>query len=219
MTPQQILSSVRAQVDESAARYWTDAEIYVYMSQAEYQLAAEVRCTEARQSGVALAGEQEMYAPSDMLILSVVRWNGVKLKKIDQTEYEALANTGYGGATTQGNPAYYYEYQGDLGRSIGLFPIPSTTANLTFWYIKLPPVLSSYSTSLTVPAVFAPAITDYVLYRMFLKDQDARAQVHYQAWQQGMANARSTWNMMRFGDQHLRVKDVDAMLSTDLGMI
>jgi len=221
MTPAQILETIRNQVYESTAAFYSDAEIYSYLWQAEQEIAELVKCTEARTAVAAtsVTGTEYYDLASDVAIVTRVTWDGLKLKKIDYRDRDAVDYTQYGSTLSSGNPYMFYQW----GNKIGLYPVPDSAKSIGLHYYKIPDQLvtgTSGSTAFTIPSMFARYLPDYALYRMYAKDQDdGRANFHRQQWEANLTRAHQFW-AQRLGDDHLYVvKDTDNYPETELGMI
>lgn len=217
MTPSQLLTRVRSQFDEDTAAFLSDAnDIYPYMSDAEMELANDIGCTQGVDANTStVAGTQEYTRPSDCLRIEVLRWNGVKLKKIDLQEYETISGAYYGATTTQGNPVYYYEWA-DV---VGLYPIPDTVQTLSYYYVKRPAAVTASSAAFTVTEEFHSAIVDYCLFRAYLKDQDGRAEIHQQRWEERKKKLKADFDLRKYRDQIVVVRDKNTLNTTDFGLI
>jgi len=218
MTPAQILATVRAQVYEATAAFYTDAEIYSYMWQAEQEIANQVVCTEVRDStSISSVTNTEYYSlPADVLYVERVEWNNTKLKKIDYRDRDSVNGGGYGGDLDKGDPYCYYQY----GSQIGLFPVPQEAKTVALHYIQEPAQIVTASSAFTVPSFFAKYIPDFCLSRMYAKDQDdGRAKFHQGLWSGNILSAKQLWSQRQFKDALLVVKDSDKYPETELGMI
>ena len=216
MTPGNIVSTIRDQFYETSPGFITEAELYLYIWQAEAEIAALIECTEATDSSTTtVASTQEYSKPSDCLLIKRVTWYDKKLKRINLVDQDAMDDSGYGSSVSTGNPDSYYEY-GDV---VGLYPIPSSAQTLKFWYIQQPTVKTSSSTSFDVPTMFEHYIPDYCLYRVYLKDQDdARASIHKRLWDENIVKGAAKWARRDMLDGHYVVKMEGAYPMTDLGM-
>lgn len=217
MTPQQVIDTVRAQFYEDSAKFVSDLELRTYMWQAELLLASLLECSETIDNATTtVAGTQQYLKPNDASHILRVEWDGVKLKKIDITDQDAIDGGGYGASLSQANPTSYYEF----GDYVWLYPVPSSAEALTFFYIREPELPEATDTTFDVPAFVSKYIPDYVLYRMYAKDQDnGRAGFHQQLWEQGLDRAKGEWARIKRRDMHSVVRNEDYYPSTDLGII
>lgn len=217
MTPQQVIDTVRFQFYETSAKFVSENEIRSYLWQAEQLAASLLECTETTDSTTTtVAGTQEYTKPTNCSLITRVEWYGVKLKKIDMTDQDAVDGGGYGASLSQGNCDSYYEY----GTKIGLYPVPSSAQTLKFFYIAEPTLTTGASTSFTVPGFVTKYLPDYALYRMYAKDQDnGRAGFHNGLWENGLNNMRMEWSRIKRRDNHSVVRCEEFYPSTDLGLI
>lgn len=217
MTPSQLLTRVRSQFFEDTAAFLSDAnDIYPYMSDAEMELANDCGCAQGTDSTTStVAGTQEYARPSDCLRIEILRWNGVKLKKVSLERYETISGSYYGMTATQGNPVYYYEW----GESVGLYPVPATVATLKYYYIKRPPAVTAVSTAFTIAEEFHSDIVDYCLFRAYMKDEDGRAQIHLDRWEKRKAKLKADFDLRKYRDNIITVRDVNTDMTTDFGLI
>lgn len=217
MTPQQVIDTVRNQFYETAAKFIADNEIRSYLWQAELLIASMLECTEATStSTTTVAGTQAYAKPANCTLITRVEWWGVKLKKIDITDQDAIDGGGYGASLSQGDPTSYFEY----GNSIYLYPVPSSAQTVTIFYMAEPVITTGTSTSFTVPAFATKYLADYALYRLYAKDQDnGRAGFHNSLWEQGLDRLRMEWTRIKRRDMHSVVRNEDYYPSTDLGII
>ena len=218
MTPNQILNTIRNQVYETSPTFWTDGEVFAYMWQAECELAALIGCTQSTDTSITtVAGTQEYTRPSDALEISRVTWNYVPLKKIDLRDKDSLEFPSYGDSTNRtGNCTHFYEY-GDL---IGFWPVPPSASPVKIYYVKQPDEITASSSTFTVPQLFHHYIPDYVLYRMYAKDQDeTRAQLHKQAWGEHIIAARQKWQSRTGKGRFSVVRDESQSQTTELGIV
>jgi hypothetical protein len=185
MTPAEAVAAVRSLIDEPDAANWSDDEIRTYLWFGERLVIDKIGCYSGTNAATStVSGTQEYAKPTDSFRVSKVTWDGVKLKKIDQADYDALSSISYGGSLATGSPCYYYEF----GSNIGLYPVPDSAKTLKFWYIKEPANLTSASTSFSVPSLAQNAIVDYATYRALLKDKDKLADMFYSLWEKGLSD-------------------------------
>jgi hypothetical protein len=217
MTPAQILATVRAQIDEVTADFYSDDEIYAYMWQAEIEINNLTKCAEAIDTSTTTeVGTAEYAKPSDCLLIIRLLWDSNRMKKIDFRELENQEGLTYGHTIAQSQPYAYYEY----GNNIGLYPTPNAAKTIKFYHIKQPAVITNVSTAFTIPQDFHHLIPDYCLWRMWGKDQEEpRAGFHKNQWEINLSRAVITWANHRRADKLGVVKDSDTYPNTYAGMI
>ena len=216
MTPAQVLSNCRAQLYETTAAYWTDTELYGYMWYGEQEIAQLVPCTETKFITATVTDTSVYTSPSDILYYDRVTYDGVKLKRIDRTDLDAIDRPGYGSSLSTGQPTSYYEYAG----LVYLWPIPQAIEPLVFNYYALPAQVTATAAGFTIPTYMQPFIQDYVLYRSYAKDQnEGLANFHKNLWDQDLSKASMIWAQRDQRDGHRTVRDSDNYPETELGII
>ena len=157
MTPATSLARVRYLIKESTASFWTDAELYTYISDAEQEVFNLImeedegyfQTTNATIDYV--NGTQEYDLPTDCVKVVLVERTDVEPDKTlhpirmqDKLQYEPANQT----SATDEDYEYYYI----SGTKIGIVPIPdeNATNNLKIYYIARPTAVTSSSTAFTV---------------------------------------------------------------------
>lgn len=161
MTPSTALTYTRYLLKESIASFWADAELYVYMTEAEqevFNLIMEEDEGYFQTSNSTIdyeSGTQEYdmsgFNPAVIKIVLVERTDTDPDKTLhpvrmqDKLQYEPSITT----QITDADYEYYYQ----SGTKIGIVPIPtvSETNNLKIYYIGRPADVSSSSSAFTVP--------------------------------------------------------------------
>jgi hypothetical protein len=219
MTPNQIYSDARAQFTETNAAFITDAQLRIWLWQAFYQIATKIRCIlKSDSTTTTVAGTKNYTNPTGTLEITRLEWDSVKLKKIDHTQDDATEGLGYGGTPSQGQPHSYYELDG----SVYLQPSPDDAKTLKFYFVHAPTQLISSNDDTEVsevPLQFQWYCVDYLLYRMYLKEDNQKASLHLDLWNKWVMEMKTEWNYKRFGDQYITVKNEDNYQQTDFGLI
>lgn len=217
MTPAQALTLVRSQLNETAANFWTDAEIYAYMWEAENQLAQECGYTQAVTTHTTVTDQSAYTAPDDCLKIARVTFDGKKLKKVTAEDIDRLDGTTVGSTIQSGKPTVYKEW----GQNITLYKTPDDTYGaepLYFEFYKAPAVISG-ATDFTISNVAAQQlIPEYCLWRCKSKDKDKSAADHYQVWKAGIESAKVGKIDEEFWDEQVRVRDEDDYPGDVLGI-
>ena len=217
MTPLQILDSIRDQVYETSANFWSDAEIYRYMWQAECEIAGLIECNELKNVSVStVASQQEYTLPAGVLDITRVLYGNKPLKKVSKREkdfydFNTVTSTDY-----NGEPDSFYEY----GSLIGLYPVPTAIQVITLYYNGQPTEIAAASTTFSIPELFHHYLIDYCLSRMYAKDQDeTRAGRHMQLWENNLIKAKNKWQRKKNSGKIFVVKTEDYYPTTELGVI
>lgn len=213
-TPAQILTTVRSQIAEVEAGYFTDDEIRSYMWQGECELAKLLQCTETNSSTTStVVGTREYAQPTNIINIYRVTWDSFPLTKINVNEVDIVEGAAYAYTGSQGSPLYYYEDR----NYIGLSPIPNAIKTLKVYYTAEPAEITSSSTAFTIPAIFGFYLSDYCLYRMYIKDADAeRARFHLDRWNEYLLKAQSEYKRQKRSNKRVIVKDSSILPETSL---
>jgi hypothetical protein len=217
MTPAQVLTDIRDQLYETSANFWSDSSCYNYMSNAEQIIADALNCyVKTDSSTTTTASLQEYATPNDCSAIIRLTYDSYTLKLIDLREKDSLRFNTYGNTDNTGKPEYYYEF----GSVIGLYPIPTETKTLKFFYSAVPARITSASTAFSIPSMFHPYIADYCLFRLYIKDQDdVRSAAHKRLWDEGLKEMNRKWSSSQFKNRILKVKSYEDFFETDIGII
>lgn len=205
MVPTDVISRVRDQLVETTAAFWTNAELYRYMADAEREINLLTECNVVSTAATTTTSTSGYTLPADCLAVKRITFDGVPLKKIDgyMRDRDLLDMPGYGGTLTSGDPTHYYQ----INTMIYLWPTPSRGATVQYYYLGAPVEVASGSTAFTVPANFHNPIQDYILYRAFLKDQDqGKSEWYKREFEQGVSDAMRRENRRRWAGGFPSVK-------------
>lgn len=217
MIPSDVLSRVRDQLAETTAAFWTDAEIYRYITDAEREINLTVECNIATTAHTTTTGTSGYTLPADCLSVYRLTYDGVPLRRLDRNkrDIDGLDMPGYGGTGQSGDSTHYYE----VGGYVYLWPNPSRAVTIDYQFLKQPSAVTTSSTAFTVPANFHTPIQDYALYRAYLKDQDqGKAEWYKREFMQGMGDAQRREYQRRWSGGFPSVKNVDGNYSAIGGL-
>lgn len=216
MTPAQALASVRGQLNETTAAFWSDAEIYRYLWEGECLLAGKIGNIQAITAHTTITDTSVYTCPDSYLRLSRVTYDGKKLKRIDFTERDYLAGQNYGSTVQTGKPVAYSEW----AQNVYLFPVPDAAAGLNVYFLKAPSQIVTASVSFSIQdESIQQMIPDYAVWKAAMKDGDTdRADRHKQIWEQNVLRAESMWVDKKGEDRIYAVKDEDQHAGGELGM-
>jgi hypothetical protein len=216
MTPAQGLLTIRQQLNETTAAFWSDAEIYGYMWEAECLLAGKLGLNQAVTAHTTITDASAYTCPDSWNRISRLTYDGKKLKRGDFTDRDYLDGTNYGSTPQSGKPQMYTEW----GNNVYLFPVPDTAVGLNFFGLKSPPQIVTASTLFSIrEEAIQQMIPDYAIWKASLKDGDAgRADRHKQAWEINILRAESMWVDKKGEDRIYAVKDEDEYPGGSLGM-
>jgi hypothetical protein len=148
----ELITDVRARLDEATAGFWTDAMITVWLNEANLRLATELEDIEAIDTQNTVASQAAYDLPTDLVKIHRVAVNSLPLRpitfaKLNQFEGEANPTT-----SQTGTPECFYVWADHLY----LFPAPasSVTAGLSLWYYATPATLVN-TCCLSTPVTWA----------------------------------------------------------------
>lgn len=205
MTPDEIILQARQAYNAVGDTFFTAAELYNMIWQAEQILGMETKCIQDTLTTTTVADQHEYSKPSTCISVKRVTYNGQTLLPINFTEDDAV--TGLSAATTQtGTPTYYYEWE----TSIFLRPTPNDAQTLKLWFYAKPQLVT-VSTVLEVHEEYHMMIVDFILQHMFGKDGKAdMAAYHMGQWNVSVNRVRSWEAKKRRGNQAAAVINLDA---------
>lgn len=202
MTPAELYTIVRNQCAESSSEFWSESEIYSLMSNGERIIAQKLGLKEVNSSFTSVTSTKT-YAIGTVLSLTVgpitrVTYDSYHLKRIDINQLDDVEGNAYGGITLVGQPRYYYRYGGNIGFS----PTPDSDKSIEVFFKQVPPVVTTASTYFTIQDDYTGYIEDWVLYRMFLKDQQTRdmAIVHKNQWDENLKTVEEDFSRKKYRD-------------------
>lgn len=213
MTPTQLEDFARAQFNATGDTFYTQAEIFRHIFQAQMELAKKAQCIRRSYTTSTVAGTQEYARPANAFGIKRIEYNGTKLTPATMREDDAI--TAMNRTTTaQGTPQFYFVW----GTSIYLRPVPDAVGTLTlFTYDK--PQEVSVATTLDVPDDYHHLIgSTYVVAFMALKDRNPPLYSEYKAlWDQGLKDAIVAEKLSLRADSFVGVQDSATLNETVIG--
>jgi len=229
MNAQDIWTIVRDQVVDNSENFWSDNEIYRYMSMGLREMLLRFPELQQDQTTIPCVINQGNYTLPSNFAVDYVGYVTLtdstsaaqtsqymeKLKKIGLTDQMSL----YWDSSSTGEPVYYRLYS---PTQLNVYPVPDTTGNLLVQYRTHYADLASDSTFSSRVEPYAQNLVDYCQYRMYMKDQELVSEAR---------NAKTLWNenlermvdILAYNegfDRYYTVKDEDNnYMSTDLGII
>ncbi len=160
-----IITNARSLLNESAASFWTDAELLVWLNDGILDIAARSHCLETTES-ISLSTNTVEYA---------ITTNFITVKAVAYVNSSSVAKgLKPGNVLSVGNvgdleePVFWYEFAGKIGAYPALSSV--TTETIKAYLIKRPTAIAS-SDNVTTPAVYDHALTLYVVAKAHLKDR------------------------------------------------
>lgn len=214
MTPTEIVEYARQQYNAVGDTFFSDAELYRHIFQAQMELAMKAGCIKSVYTTTTVASTQEYSRPTNAIVIKRITYNGVKLAPITMREDDAITFSNQT-TTASGTPAYYFEW----GSSIFLRPVPDGAQTLKMWTIDKPQTVTATST-LDVPDRYHYAIADYLTWRIALKDKNVALAKEYQAgWERALLEAVKHERKRLRGDSFYGIQDNEQLAETVIGAI
>lgn len=215
MTPGEVATLARYQMNAVGDTFFTDAELYLHIFNAQVELATKSNCIQEVYTTTTTAGTQEYAKPTSAISIRRITYNGQVLTPITfrQDDQVTLLNQA---TTTRGTPTAYFEW----GDSIFLRDIPdSSSATLKIFTFDQPQAVSSTST-LDVPARYHADLADYVAWRMALKAQRFQMANEFKLqWERRVVEAVRYERKRLRGDSFTSVQDVEKVSEAFIGPV
>lgn len=215
MTPAQIEQAARRRHNSESSAFWASDEIMKIIYEAELIIATECLAIENIDTSITTVASTRAYTlPTNVIALKRVEWNGVKLQPISFSE-DDIVTLDNADTTTEGDPQFYSVWE----ETIYLRPIPSSAEILKLYSYEEPTLLTTASSSMSVPSRFHQPIIDYVVAIMAEKDELYELSDRAMArWNQGLDRAKRQIAKMKRGDSFAVVKDEDMLANTVFGV-
>lgn len=223
MQAQIILTDVRREILETAASFWSDAELLRHINRAELDFTNKTRILEDTAQLSLTQGRLDYPLPQNWLSAKAVffkildadsgtfRWKRLYPSNLEKTAQQSpnFMNTE---TTNQGLPQRYWIW----GRSLWLDKAPDADNSTTLLlFFKSKPIPLTYVTdSINLDDSLSEAITAYILWKAWAKEQEFdRADAQQLTYDRYVAEGRR-WVKKQSGDQRNRI-DIDSPLPFD----
>jgi len=201
LTGTNIIDRARLTLQDSSGVRWTDAELLIYINDAQREIVNIKPEATATHTNVLLAAGTEQTLPSGGLRLIKVTRNmsgsaadATGAKSIRIVEEDLLNSIEpdwhdptVTGASAHGSVIKNYLFDPDDPKKFYVYPgvKSGSSAYVELVYSKLPTDLSGVSSTIDIEDTYGNAILNFVLYRSYLKDSEyagnaQRAGTHYQ---------------------------------------
>ncbi len=216
MTPQQVEEAARRRYNSVDSSFWSQDEVFKLIYEAELILAKEALVIEASTTSSSTASTRAYSFPTSFIAIKRVEYNGAKLRPIDFREDDLLTLSN-ASTTETGTPQYYVVFNDQ----IYLRPIPDTSSVTITWYgYKEPTLLTTASSTLSVPTRYHIDLVEYVVSIMAAKDENLTLAQFYEArWLDRVEKAKA-WQKKRLRtDGFATVKSEEMLSQTLLGTV
>lgn len=217
MTPAQVEEAIRRRYNSVGSSFFSQDEIFKIIYEAEQILASEGLVIEGGPdtSTSTVAGTQAYAFPSLFINVKRLEYDGVKLQNIEfrQDDQLTLLNST---TTEQGTPQYYFVWNS----YVYLRPIPDSAETLKFYGNKEATLLTTASSSLSIPVMYHSRLIDYGVAQLAAKDGNWQMYDRFIAsWDKTVIKVRQLKAKLKRGDSFATVKDEESLSETLLGSV
>lgn len=214
MDVQDLIEFARQQWNAVNDAFFSDDELYRMVWAASTDLAVKTKCIRDTFTTSTVAYQQEYARPTYAIGIKRITYEGGKLFKITDREDDSLT---LGNQTTvsYGTPQYYWEW----GSTILLRAVPAEVGTLKIYSYNIPQEVSSSST-LEIPAAYHLKMTDFLLWKMAVKDKNFDAARAYKdIWDGHVKDVKDAEKMLLRGDAFAAVQDMETLPLTVIGAL
>ncbi len=186
MTPTQFEEQVRQRYNAINDTFWSQSEIFGYLTDACMEAARECFLIERTYTSTTTSGVQEYAFPTNTIAIKRITWNGIRVDPIAMIEDDAVTGLNQG-TTDTGTPIYYWQWN----YTISLRPIPGDAQELKIWSYNLPSDITVAST-IEIPPEFHFDLYSPVLRDMAAKDSNWSAAAEYEEkWEKSILKMKA----------------------------
>ena len=208
MTPTEIVNDVLSQFDDSTSAFLSTTDIYKWMWEAFYRLSVEADIIEQEDASLTTINGTATYTvPEDFIKINLALWGGQTLIKVGLEKFQRL--TGKNPST--GSSTYYKQWRNVLT----LHPIPSSAKTITIIGTQRPTKITTDNASTDLYALdniaeeYQQMVSDYILWRAYLKDDDVKAREHEKKWMDNLERAKLDAEKVKNDAEHNTVTMMD----------
>jgi hypothetical protein len=187
-----VIDRVRADLNETTAGFWTDAQLIKWTDEAVKDIIYKTRCTETGVSTTTLQNAVRTYSLSSVTFLDVEKVehdSGVTTdpQQVFDLDRAMFRNLRYGREKETGRPKVFSVWN----NALYIWPIPANTSSDTYsgttlyiYYIPRPSGVTTTTSVIETPAYFDVAVYDYVKAKALAKDGQASADYFMKSYTQ-----------------------------------
>lgn len=215
MTPQQVEEAARARYNAVSSTFYSQDEVFKVIYAAEQELATEGWVIEGKDTSIPTVSGTRIYSfPSLFIAIKRIEYDGRKLEKIDDREDDSLTIHD-SGSQVQGTPAYYWVWNDQ----VYLRPVPDAAETLTIYGYKEATLLTTASSTLSVPVRFHSKLINPVIAALAEKDENFEAAQYYRnLWDVDVEKVRRLKAKLKRTDGFAVVKDEESLGRSPLGL-
>lgn len=212
MTPTEIELIARQRYNAVGDTFFSQAEIFSNIYDAELQLAEDCDAIKAVYQTTSVADQDEYATPTNMIKIRKIEYDSKRLEPISERERDVILG-GRPASGVTGTPHAYWLW----GDSIFLVKTPSTSSlTIKIFTYDIPSTVTE-ATTLEVPARYHMDMVDYVLARMFAKDKNYQlTEYHMNLWRESLKQAKITEMKRKLSDTTIQTQvDLDYTFGKD----
>lgn len=195
-------TDVRAHLNESTARFWTDAQLNVWINEGLRDVARRTETIQTFYTSIsAVAGTAEYTLPTNVLRVHRVEFvptGNTQVYPVTVTTYDELDSVwGVYPNTVQGIPVYAAMWGFPPLLKMRLYPVPSQAGTLNVFYYRLPATASADGDTLEILSGYEDLIVLYCEYVAKRKDRDPtwqEAKALYEERVENMIETTRQWH-------------------------
>lgn len=165
-----VVTRVLRQFGDEAGVQVEEADIIRWINDAVDHISVANDLMQATGTLSSVAGTNTYNFPSDMLAMSSMYYNSVRLKYLKKQEYDEYINASDPTEIQSGTPLIYTRW----GTQFTLYPRPDTAVvnGIKLLYIQRQPDVDDASDTLPLPEEYHPEIVKYCLQQAYQTDED-----------------------------------------------
>lgn len=216
MTPAQVEEAARRRYNGEGDTFFSQDEVFKLIYEGELELATFGLVIEDTDTSITTVDGTRGYAfPTGFIAVKRIEYDGNKLQITDFREDDRLTLSN-SSTTAKGSPQFYQIF----AKTLYLRPIPDAAETLTIYGYKEPTLLTTASTTLSVPTEFHMDLVDFVSMMLCAKDKDYEGMAVYERRWMAAKNRARQWMRRRMRtDSYSVVKSEELLSVTVIGSV
>lgn len=183
-----IRTMVRDRLDESAAKFWTQANLNTWINQGAQNIAKRAEVINDRVTIPVMVNAATYAAPADTCKIHRIEFspdNGVTLYPLEKRDHQEMDQVwGSRQSTSYAYPNFFVPWGVPPNLKLQLYPVPSSSGSLNIYYYRLPHVVVNDADVVEIPQGWESCLVSYVEYMALRKDADPRWQEAKQLYEE-----------------------------------
>lgn len=194
-------TKVRRRLDESTARFWTDADLNEWINEGAREVARRAETLQATTNISSVADTQQYSLPSNVFRVHRVEFtrDPSRSTALEYRDFNTMDSIWWGSHyMSPGDPYWYTMWGFPPTLAMIVYPTPPDSIADAFkvYYYRMPATASADGDSVEIPSGWDDIILDYCEYSAFRKDADPRwsdAKALFEAKMQNMVDTTRRW--------------------------